>query len=175
MREREILARVRAERPELYFKALVKLTLALHRAIGEPTDFDRRRNREEVLRRLEARIADARTHRIQNVLWKSGRRRECSRAVWTPMRCSTRSASSVLYLPRLFAYHCVILLSAVHGLFARWVKAFAADRNQHSQKFYRIINEVPTIAMIDPPTIFSTRKRAPFNARQTPAISVIDI
>ena len=49
---REILARVWAERPELYFKALVKLTLALHRATGEPTDFDRRRNREEVLRRL---------------------------------------------------------------------------------------------------------------------------
>ena len=58
---REILAGVSAERPELYFKALVKLTLALHRATGEPTDFDRRRNREEVLRRLEARIADART------------------------------------------------------------------------------------------------------------------
>ena len=51
---REILARVMAERPELYFKALVELTLAPHRAIREPTDFDRRRNREEVLRRLEA-------------------------------------------------------------------------------------------------------------------------
>jgi hypothetical protein len=46
---REILARVGVERPELYFKALVKLTLALHRAIREPTDFDLRRNREEVL------------------------------------------------------------------------------------------------------------------------------
>jgi protoporphyrinogen IX oxidase len=42
----------------------------------------------------------------------------------------------------------VLALSAMHGLFARWVKAFAADRNQHSSKFYRIINEVPTIAMI---------------------------
>ena len=42
----------------------------------------------------------------------------------------------------------VLLLSAVHGLFARWVKAFAADSNRHSQKFYRIINEVPTILMI---------------------------
>ena len=42
----------------------------------------------------------------------------------------------------------VLLLSAVHGLFARWVKAFAADQNRHSQKFYRIINEVPTIIMI---------------------------
>jgi protoporphyrinogen IX oxidase len=42
----------------------------------------------------------------------------------------------------------VVLLSALHGLFARWVKAFAADANVHSQKFYRIINEVPTIIMI---------------------------
>jgi len=42
----------------------------------------------------------------------------------------------------------VVLLSALHGLFARWVKSFGADRNLHSQKFYRIINEVPTIAMI---------------------------
>jgi protoporphyrinogen IX oxidase len=42
----------------------------------------------------------------------------------------------------------VLLLSAAHGLFARWVKAFAADSNLHSQKFYRIINEVPTILMI---------------------------
>ncbi len=42
----------------------------------------------------------------------------------------------------------VVLLSALHGFLARWVKDFAADRNQHSQKFYRIINEVPTIAMI---------------------------
>jgi hypothetical protein len=58
---REILDSVRVERPELYFKVLVKLTLALHRVIREPTDFDRGRNREEVLRRLEARIADART------------------------------------------------------------------------------------------------------------------
>ena len=42
----------------------------------------------------------------------------------------------------------VLALSAVHGLFARWVKAFAADRNRHSQRFYRIINEVPTLLMI---------------------------
>jgi len=42
----------------------------------------------------------------------------------------------------------VLVLSAVHGLFARWVKAFGADQNQHSARFYRIINEVPTIIMI---------------------------
>ncbi len=42
----------------------------------------------------------------------------------------------------------VVALSAAHGFFAKRVKDFAADRNRHSQKFYRIINEVPTIAMI---------------------------
>jgi len=42
----------------------------------------------------------------------------------------------------------VVILSAIHGLFARWVKDFAADRNTHSAKFYRIINEVPTLLMI---------------------------
>ena len=42
----------------------------------------------------------------------------------------------------------VLGLSAVHGLLARWRKDFAQDRNRHSQKFYRIINEVPTVMMI---------------------------
>jgi putative membrane protein len=42
----------------------------------------------------------------------------------------------------------VVGLSGVHGLLVRWVRDFAADQNQHSQKFYRIINEVPTILMI---------------------------
>jgi putative membrane protein len=42
----------------------------------------------------------------------------------------------------------VVLLSVLHGLFARWRKDFAADRKQHSAKFYRIINEIPTALMI---------------------------
>ena len=42
----------------------------------------------------------------------------------------------------------VLALSGVHGAFSRWVKDFAADRNTRTQKFYRIINEVPTILMI---------------------------
>ncbi|MGB8402154.1 protoporphyrinogen oxidase HemJ [Bradyrhizobium sp.] len=41
----------------------------------------------------------------------------------------------------------VIILSGVHGLFSRWVKDFAADRNPRSQMFYRVINEVPTVLM----------------------------
>ena len=42
----------------------------------------------------------------------------------------------------------VILMSGAHGFFARCVKDFAADRTTRSQKFYRIINEVPTLLMI---------------------------
>jgi protoporphyrinogen IX oxidase len=54
-----------------------------------------------------------------------------------------------------FAFHwlqakivLVLLMSAVHGFMARWVRDFAADQNRNSQKFYRVINEVPTVLMI---------------------------
>jgi putative membrane protein len=42
----------------------------------------------------------------------------------------------------------VLILSGVHGFFSRLVKDFAADRNTRSPKFYRIINEIPTVLMI---------------------------
>lgn len=50
---REALDRVRTERPEVYVKALTKLAVALHRGLGKLNDVDRRRNREDVLQRLE--------------------------------------------------------------------------------------------------------------------------
>jgi protoporphyrinogen IX oxidase len=43
---------------------------------------------------------------------------------------------------------CVLVLSGLHGLMARWVRDFAHDRYTHSQRFYRIINEVPTLLLI---------------------------
>src|SRR3954470_10623193 len=42
----------------------------------------------------------------------------------------------------------VMLMSGLHGFLARWVREFAADQNRHSVRFYRIINEVPTILLI---------------------------
>ena len=42
----------------------------------------------------------------------------------------------------------VVAMTIMHGLFAHWVNEFRLDRNTHSQKFYRIINEIPTIMMI---------------------------
>ena len=42
----------------------------------------------------------------------------------------------------------VVILSGVHGFFARCVRVFAEDRNTRPQRFYRMINEVPTLLMI---------------------------
>ena len=42
----------------------------------------------------------------------------------------------------------VLVMSGIHGFFTRCVRDFANDRNIRSQKFYRIINEIPTVLMI---------------------------
>ena len=42
----------------------------------------------------------------------------------------------------------VIVMSAFHGMLAKWRKDFEADRNVRSARFYRIMNEVPTVLMI---------------------------
>jgi putative membrane protein len=42
----------------------------------------------------------------------------------------------------------VLLLALFHGLLERWRRDFAARRNPHSPRFYRIVNELPTVAMI---------------------------
>ena len=52
---REILDRAMAERPELYFQALVSLTQILHRRLPEPPGFDRRQYRADVFQRLQQR------------------------------------------------------------------------------------------------------------------------
>jgi putative membrane protein len=42
----------------------------------------------------------------------------------------------------------VILLSGIHGYYSRQVKAFAADRNERPQGFWRAVNELPFILVI---------------------------
>jgi putative membrane protein len=51
----------------------------------------------------------------------------------------------------------VILLSAFHGACAKWTKDFAADRNTHDTRFYRIMNEVPTLLMMGIVILVSVR------------------
>jgi len=42
----------------------------------------------------------------------------------------------------------VVALSGIHGLLVRCTHDFAMDRNPHSQRFYRIVNEIPAVLMI---------------------------
>jgi putative membrane protein len=39
-------------------------------------------------------------------------------------------------------------LVVCHVALAHWRRAFAADRNRHSPRFFRIVNELPTLALI---------------------------
>ncbi|MEQ1717792.1 MAG: protoporphyrinogen oxidase HemJ [Hyphomicrobium sp.] len=42
----------------------------------------------------------------------------------------------------------VVLLSAAHGTFSAAVRRFAEDRNDKTQRHWRIVNEVPTVLMM---------------------------
>lgn len=42
----------------------------------------------------------------------------------------------------------VLILIIFHGMLARWRRIFASAENKNSEKFYRYINEVPTIILI---------------------------
>ena len=42
----------------------------------------------------------------------------------------------------------LVALTGYHGALARWRRFFAKDANSLAPKFYRLINEVPTVLMI---------------------------
>lgn len=42
----------------------------------------------------------------------------------------------------------VVLMTVFHMMCARWRKVFLSDANTRSHKFYRKINEIPTVLMI---------------------------
>lgn len=42
----------------------------------------------------------------------------------------------------------VVLLSGIHGMFSRWRRDFEAGRNVKSQRFFRIVNEIPAVLTI---------------------------
>jgi len=42
----------------------------------------------------------------------------------------------------------VAVLSLLHILLARWRREFAVGQYPHNARFFRIINEIPTLAMI---------------------------
>ena len=42
----------------------------------------------------------------------------------------------------------VILMSVANGLLARWRRDFAGDCNMRPARFYRLVNEVPTVLLV---------------------------
>ena len=43
---------------------------------------------------------------------------------------------------------CVVLMTGAHHAMMKWRKDFAADQNQKSTKYFRILNEIPTALMV---------------------------
>jgi putative membrane protein len=42
----------------------------------------------------------------------------------------------------------MLIMSGLHGVYVRRLKEFAVDKNTRPAKYYRILNEVPTVLMI---------------------------
>jgi putative membrane protein len=42
----------------------------------------------------------------------------------------------------------VLAMTWFHHCLVKWMKSFAADQNERSGRFYRLANEIPTLAMI---------------------------
>ena len=42
----------------------------------------------------------------------------------------------------------LIGMQIIHAFFARYRRVFAEDRNSHTAKFFRLLNEIPTVLMI---------------------------
>ena len=45
-------------------------------------------------------------------------------------------------------FSAVIILSGFHGYLSKWRKEFLRDENTHTEKYFRMMNEVPTVLMI---------------------------
>jgi len=42
----------------------------------------------------------------------------------------------------------VLAMTILHGLFSHWANEFQFDRNRHTAKFFRVVNEIPTALLI---------------------------
>src|SRR6201995_3026814 len=108
------------------------------------------------LPRLFVYHCDAETGSVQSETFKTMERRLLRGIINPAMIATWVFGLTLIWLtPELLRAHwlhlklvLVIVMSGVHGMLSRYVRDFAADRNRYSQKFYRIINEVPTLLLI---------------------------
>ena len=48
----------------------------------------------------------------------------------------------------VFKLACAAVMTGLHAKMSKWRRAFEEDKNSHTQRFYRFINEAPTILLI---------------------------
>ena len=84
--------------------------------------------------------------------------RRLSRAIMLPAMIATLVFGGMLLsIPGIVDWHqgwihgkllLVFLMLITQHFFGSWRRAFAEDRNRHSERFFRKVNEVPTVLMI---------------------------
>lgn len=102
-----------------------------------------------------ASLAEGPESKLQSETFKVMERR-LLRAIMTPAMIATWLFGLILVWQSGFyaagwmqaKFALVLAMSGIHGWLAKMVKVFAADQNQRGHKFYRILNEGPTLLMI---------------------------
>jgi len=94
---------------------------------------------------------------IQSETFKVMERRLAKAIMLPAMAATVLFGGLLLATPGIVDFHagwihaklCLVLgMLVMQHLMSGWRRAFAEDRNRHSQRFYRMINEVPTLLMI---------------------------
>jgi len=108
------------------------------------------------LPRLFVYHADAEPGSVQSETFKVMERR-LYRGITTPAMVAAYVFGLIMIFAGLVDWHAiwpwvkavfVLALSAMHGALGRYRRAFAEDRNDKPAKFFRMINELPTLFMI---------------------------
>jgi putative membrane protein len=89
----------------------------------------------ETFKVMERRLLKAIINPAMAVTWAAG--------LWLAWR-------TVAYMDGWFhvKFLAVLILSGIHGYFSKAVRMFAEDRNEKPARFWRMMNEVPTVLMI---------------------------
>lgn len=89
----------------------------------------------ETFKVMERRLLKAIINPAMMVTWAAG--------LWLAWR-------TVAYMDGWFhvKFLAVLILSGIHGYFSKAVRMFAEDRNAKPARFWRMMNEVPTVLMI---------------------------
>ena len=108
------------------------------------------------LPRLYVYHADAQKGSVQSETFKIMERR-LYRGITTPAMIASWLFGLIMVFYGLVDWHAiwpwvkaasVIALSGVHGLWGRYLRDFAKDRNERPGRFYRSINEIPMVLAI---------------------------